>query len=135
MNTMRVWIGQRWNLADPDRLGHARLFDSHFMPVTNVFPQFPRPPDIARYISEGGVFNATVLQVGHFFALTLQHDWPGLQARPTPRSDADRAFVPIWPIGPDVRWPPAWPVDVLGDAHKVTQFFQMAQPVVPVIGP
>jgi len=134
-NTVRVWIGQRRNLADPARPGRAKLFDSHFMPVTNVFPEFPMPPDLARYRDEGGVFNGTIFQVGHFFALVLQHDWPGLRAQPRPGSEAEHAFVPIWPVGPDIRWPPLRPVDDLGDAHKATRFLQIAPPVVPVYEP
>jgi hypothetical protein len=134
-NTMLVWIGRRLDLANPALLGRATLFDYHLMPVTNAFPQFPIPPDIERYRREGHVFNGTIFQVGHFLALALQHDWPGLQARPKPGSTADGAFLPIWPTGPAVRWPPSRPVDDLGDIHKVTQFFQMAPPQVPVYEP
>lgn len=134
-HTMLVWVGQRRNLAHPVRPGQALLFDSHFMPVTDVFPQFPVPPDLERYRSEGGVFNGTIFQVGHFFALALQHDWPGLRGRAKPDSEAADAFLPVWPTGPAVRWPPRRPVDDLGDAHKVTRFIQMAPPLAPVEGP
>jgi len=74
---MLVWIGRRWDLADPELLGRAQLFEFHFMPVTSAFPQFPIPPDVERYRREGHVFNATIFRVGHFLALALQHDWPG----------------------------------------------------------
>jgi hypothetical protein len=134
-NTMRVWIGRRWNLAHPHRPSRAQLFDFHFMPVTDVFPRFPTSPLIERYRSEGGVFHGTVLQVGHFFALALQHDWPGLRARPRPGSAAADAFVPVWPAGPTVQWPPPRPVDDLGDPHQVTRFLQIAPPSVPVFEP
>jgi hypothetical protein len=134
-NTVRVWIGMRQNLAHPTKPGRAKLFDSHFMPVTNAARKGPVPADLERYISEGGVFNGTIFSVGHFFALVLQHDWPGLQFRPTPGSDAEQAFISIWPVGDDVQWPPPLPVDVLGNTHHVTQFFQMAPPLVPVVGP
>jgi hypothetical protein len=133
-NTMLVWIGRRWNLTDPNRPGTEQPLDSHFMPVTDVFPEFP-PPDLERYRSEGGVFNGTVFQVGHFFALALQHDWPGLRARPNPHSAAADTFLPIWPAGPTVRWPPPRPVEDLGDPHKVTRFLEIARPAVPLIGP
>jgi hypothetical protein len=132
-NTMRVWIGRRLNLADPVRPGEAQLFDSHLMPVTDVFRVFPMPANLERYRSEGGVFNGTIFQVGHFLALALQHDWPGLRARLEPNAAA--ALLPIWPAGPDVRWPPPRPVDNLGDAHKITQFLQIAPPLVPVYEP
>jgi hypothetical protein len=134
-NTMRVWIGRWWNLAHPSRRGKAKLFDSHFMPVTDVFPQFPTSPLLEKYRSNGGVFNGTIYRVGHFFALALQHDWPGLRARPKPGSAAADAFLPIWPTDPTVLWPPPRPVDDLGDAHKVTSFLQIAPPLVPVYGP
>lgn len=130
--TMLVWIGHRWKLANPALPSRVQLFDSHFMPVTVVFPAFPMPPNLERYRSEGGVFNGTVFQVGHFFALALQHDWPGLRARPKPDSAAADAFLRIWPSGPTVRWPPPRPVEDLGDPHKVTQFLQIALPIVPV---
>jgi hypothetical protein len=74
-DTMRVWVGRRWNLADAPT-GRADIFDFHFMPVTNKLRQFPIPPDVERYRREGGVFNGTIFQVGHFFALAFQHDWP-----------------------------------------------------------
>ena len=134
-NTMLVWVGQRRNLADPVRPGRAQLLDSHFMPVTDVFPQFPLPPDLEMYRSQGGLFNGTTFQVGHFFALALQHDWPGLRARPKPDSEAANALVPIWPVGATVRWPPRRPIDDLGDAHHLTRFLQMAPPLVPVVEP
>lgn len=134
-NTMRVWIGRRWNLTDPNRPSRAQLFESHFMPVTNVFPGFPLPPDLERYRSEGGVFNATVFRVGHFFALALQHDWPGLRARPKLGSAAADALLPIWPAGRTIQWPPPRPVEDLGDPHKVTRFLQLAPPLAPVSGP
>lgn len=38
------------------------------MPVTNVFQRFPTSPLIEEYRSLGGVFNATIFRVGHFFA-------------------------------------------------------------------
>jgi len=135
-NTVRVWIGQRQNLAHPTKPGRAKLFDSHFMPVTNADRKDSIYGDLEKkYISEGGVFNGMIFSVGHFFALVVQHDWPGLQFRPIPRSDAEQAFVSIWPIGDDVRWPPPLPVDVLGNPHDVTQFFEMAPPIVRVVGP
>jgi hypothetical protein len=134
-NTVRVWIGERRNLADPDHPGRTRLFNAHFMPVTNADRDGPVPADLTRYISEGGVLNGAIFQVGHFFALVLQHDWPGLQARPKPGSDAEQTFMPIWPAGVDVRWPPARPVDGLGNIHRVTQYFAMRPPVVQVGGP
>jgi hypothetical protein len=132
---MLVWIGHRWDLADPELIGRATLFDFHLMPVTNAFLQFPIPPEIERYRREGHVFNETIFQVGHFFALALQHDWPGLRARPKPGSDADGAFLQIWPTGPAVRWPPSRHIDDLGNTHKITRFFQMAQPLVPIYEP
>jgi hypothetical protein len=134
-NSLLVWIGRRWDFADPELVGWAQLFGFHLMPVTNVFPQFPLPPDVERYRREGGVFNGTIFRVGHFFALAIQHDWPGLRARPKPDSAAADAFLTIWPGGQDIRWPPTWPVDELGDPHKVTRFFQMARPLAPVDGP
>jgi hypothetical protein len=124
-NTVRVWIGQRRSLADPLRHGRARLFDSHFMPVTNVARQFPMPPDLNRYVSEGGVFNATIFQAGHLFGLALHHDWPGLEVRPIPGRKGDGAFVQVWPTGGVAQWPPPHPVDGLGDPHRVTELFQM----------
>jgi hypothetical protein len=135
-NTARVWIGKRQNLAHPTKRGRAKLFDSHFMPVTNADREGPGHSDLLeRYINEGGVFDATIFAVGYLFALVLQHDWPGLQFRPTPGSDAEQAFVSIWPVGDDVQWPPPLPVDVLGNAHYVTQFFEMGLPLVRVYGP
>jgi hypothetical protein len=65
----------------------------------------------------------------------LQHDWPGLQARPQPGTEAAQAFVPIWPAGEDVSWPALRPVDGLGNIHRVTEFFEMRPPVVPVVEP
>jgi hypothetical protein len=76
-NTVRVWIGMRQNLAHPTKPGRAKLFDSHFMPVTNAARKGPVPADLERYISEGGVFNGTIFSVGHFFALVLQQTGPG----------------------------------------------------------
>ncbi len=105
------------------------------MPITNVARQFPLPPHLAQYLREGGMFGATIFQVGHFFALALQHDWPGLQVRPVPGTNADRAFRSIWPTGSDVRWPPLVPVDVLGNIHQVTQYFQMRPAEVAPVGP
>jgi hypothetical protein len=133
-NTMRMWVGRRRNLAD-EQLGRVHIFDFHFMPVTNHLRQFPIPPDVEKYRREGGVFNGTIFQVGHFFALAFQHDWPGLQARPKPGSEAVDALPPIWPIGPTVHWPPPRPVDDLGDLHKVTRFLLIAPPLAPVYGP
>jgi hypothetical protein len=100
------------------------------MPVTNVFTQFPIPPNVEKYRREGGVFNGTIFRVGHFFALAMQHDWPVLQARPEPGSVANNAFLQIWPTGPDVRWPPTRPVDDLGDPHQVTRFLEIGPPLV-----
>ncbi|KAB1160981.1 hypothetical protein F6X68_06645 [Micromonospora sp. AMSO12t] len=134
-NTMRVWIGRRLNLADPNWPRRAQLFGAHFIPVTDKLPVFPVPPDFERYRSEGGVFNATIFQVGHFFALALQHDWPGLRARPNPGSAAAGALRPIWPTARTVEWPPPRPVDDLGNPHKVTRFLQIAPPLVPVFDP
>jgi hypothetical protein len=135
-NTVWVWIGQRQNLAHPTKPGRAKLFDSHFMPVTNAERKDSLDGDLEKkYISEGGVFNGMIFSVGHFFALVVQHDWPGLQFRPIQGSDAEQAFVSIWPVGDDVPWPPPLPVDVLGDTHHVTQFFEMGLPLVRVYGP
>jgi hypothetical protein len=134
-NTVRVWIGQRRNLATPGRPGKATLFASDFMPVTNVARQFPLPANVGRYIRNGGVFNGAVFQVGHFLALVIQHDWPGLQVRPKPGSDAEQAFISIWPTGADVLWPPPGSVDVLGNVHRVTEFFEFSPPLVSVDGP
>ena len=133
-NTMRMWIGRRRDLASGTRPGHVTLLNSHFMPLTNVFRQFPAHPEIERYRAEGGVFNALVFQAGHFFALAFQHDWPGLLARPRPRTKASHALLPIWPTGSGVQWPPPRSVDELGDPHKITQFLEIA-PIVPLIGP
>jgi hypothetical protein len=116
-NTMRVWVGHRWNLAD-HQPGRAHIFDFYFMPVADHhLGQAPLPPDVQRYRQEGGVFNGTIFQVGHFFALAFQHDWPGLRMHPTPGSEAVAALPPIWPIGPTVHWPPPKPVDDLGNLH------------------
>ena len=134
-NTARVWIGQRQNLAHPTKPGRATLFDSHFMPLTNAERRGPVHSDVKSYLSDGGVFNGMIFSVGHFFALVLQHDWPGLQFRPMPGSEAERAFISIWPVGDAVRWPPPLPVDVLGNPHRVTQFFEMGPPLIPVYGP
>jgi hypothetical protein len=135
-NTALVWIAQLQDLAHPARPGRARLFDSHFVPATKVERPGPVPADLTRYISEGGVLNGTIFQVGHFFALVLPHDWPGLRVRPRPGTDAEQAFVQVWPAaGGDVRWPPPLPVGGLGDPHRVTGFFEMAPPLVPVYGP
>jgi hypothetical protein len=134
-NTALVWIALRQNLANPDHPGRVRLFNSHFMPVTNADRPGEIPADLTRYISEGGVLNATIFQVGHFFALVLQHDWPGLRARTRPGTDAESSFLAIWPTGGEVRWPPPVPVDVLGDIHQVTQFFEMRPPMVAPVGP
>jgi hypothetical protein len=134
-NTMLTWIGCRRNLANPYRPGKMQIFESHFMPVTDVFPQFPMPPELERYRSEGGVFNGTIFQVGHIFALALQHDLPRLRARPQPGTAAADALLPIWPTGPTIDWPPSRPVDDLGDPHQVTRFLEMAPPLVPVHGP
>lgn len=134
-NTALVWIAQRQNLVHPTRRGRARLFDSHFMPLTNA----ERPetnPLFASYINEGCVLNGTIFQVGHFFALVVQHDWPGLRARTKPGTDAEGAFVQVWPAaGEDILWPPALPVDGLGDPHQVTRLLEMAPPLVPVYDP
>ena len=134
-NTALVWIGRRQDLADPDHPGRTRLFNAHFMPLTNAERQGPIPADLTTYIAGGGVLNGTIFQVGHFFALVLQHDWPGLEARAVPGSDAEQAFVSIWPAREKVAWPPAGSVDVLGDIHRVTQFFQMRPPAVAPVGP
>ena len=112
-NTIRIWIGERRDLASRTHPGNVTLLNSHFMPVTNVFPEFPIHPEIERYRTEGGVFNATIFQAGHFFALALQHDSPD---------------------GLDVRWPPPRAVDELGDPHKITRFFEVA-PVMASVGP
>jgi hypothetical protein len=120
----RIWIGRRQNLADPIT-GSGQLFASHFMPLTNVVAGgFPRPPELNRYISSGGVFFATIFQVGHFFAMALHHDWPGLEVR----TRAVMSFLSIWPGGSTVRWPPPEPVDDLGDPHQITQFFMIRPP-------
>jgi hypothetical protein len=134
-NTMRVWVGCRSNLVQTDRPDRVQWFDFHFMPVTDVFPGSTLPPVLERYRSEGGVFNGTVLQVGHFFALALQHDWPGLRARAIPTSPAASALLPMSATGPTVHWPPPRPADHLGDPHKVTRFLELAPPVIPVAGP
>jgi hypothetical protein len=134
-NTMRVWIGWQRNLAEMDRPGKVQLFDSHFLPVTNAFQQSPLPADVERYRREGGVFNGSIFRVGHFVGIALQHDWPGLQARPSPRSAAAEALLPIWPTGPTVQWPPFRPVDDLGDLHSVTQFLEIAPPLVRIYEP
>ena len=125
---MHVWIGQRSNLADPVHPGRAKLFDSHFMPLTNVARGFPVSPELNEYVDQGGVIYATVFQIGHFFALALHHDWPGLEARPIPGSPGDGAFASIWPPAGIVRWPPPLTVDGLGNPHRITQFFQMKPP-------
>jgi hypothetical protein len=132
---MRVWIGRRRNLANPNRLGSLQLFNSHFMPVTDAFPQFPLPPALERYRAEGGVLNGFVFQVAHFFALAIQHDWPGLRVRPNPGTTAASALSPVWPAGPAVHWPPPRPVDELGDPHKLTRYLEIALPLAPVQGP
>jgi hypothetical protein len=134
-DTIRVWIGWRANLAAPNRTDRMQLFDAHFMPVRDALPQDPLPPHLESYRGESGVFNATIFQVGHFFALALQHDWPGLPARVNPGTQAADALLPIWPTGPTVHWPPPRPVDVLGDPHKVTRFLQIGVPLAPVPGP
>jgi hypothetical protein len=134
-NTMSMWIGRRLNLAEPHRPGRVQLLDFHFMPITDAFPVFPLPPDLEMYRHEGGVFNGTVFQMGHFFALALQHDWPGLRARPNPVSKTATALLGAWPTGATVHWPPLRPVDDLGNPHKVTRFLQLAPPLVPVHGP
>jgi hypothetical protein len=133
-DTMRVWVSRRRNLADAPT-GRLHIFDFHFMPVSNKFRQFPIPPDVERYRREGGVFNGTIFQVGHFFALAFQHDWPGLRTYPKPGSEAVDALPPIWPIGPTVHWPPPKSIDDLGDPHKVIRFLQIAPPLAPVSGP
>jgi hypothetical protein len=133
VNTIRVWIGERRDLASRMRPGEVTLLNSHFMPLTNVFPEFPIHPEIGRYRADGGVLNATIFQAGHFFALALQHDWPGLPARPNPKTKARHALLPIWPTGPDVRWPPPRAVDELGEPHKITRFLEIA-PVMPASG-
>ena len=134
-NTMRVWVGRWWNLAHPTRRNRADLFDFHFMPVTNVFPRFPTSSAIEQYRSQGGVFNGTIFRVGHFFALALQHDWPGLRAGPKPLTPAAEALMPIWPVGHNIQWPTPRPVDDLGDPHKITMFLIMAPPLEPVYCP
>lgn len=134
-NTMLIWIGWRRDLAHPDRLGAAQIFDYHFMPVTDKISQFPMPPEFAMYRAQGGVLNGMSFQVGHFFTLALQHDWPGLQARLRPGSKAAQAFLPIWPVGSTLEWPPPRPVDDLGDVHKVTQFLQVAPPAIAPVCP
>jgi hypothetical protein len=54
-NTMRVWVGHRWNLAD-HQPGRAHIFDFYFMPVADHhLGQAPLPPDVQRYRQEGGV--------------------------------------------------------------------------------
>ena len=134
-NTMRVRIGQWWNLARPFRGDKTDLFDYHFMPVTNVFPRFPTSPLIQEYRSHSGVFNATIFRVGHFFALALQHDWLGLRAGPKPLTPAAGALAPIGPTRPTVHWPPPRRVDDLGDPHKLTRLLMMAPPLLPVYAP
>jgi hypothetical protein len=105
------------------------------MPVTDAFPTLPLPPELEEYRRAGGVFNGTIFQVGHFFGLALQHDWPGLHVRPNPDTEAGDAPLPIWPTGPTIQWPPPRAVDDLGDPHKVTRFLQMAPPLVPIYEP
>jgi hypothetical protein len=97
-NTMRMWVGHRWNLAD-HQPGRAQIFDFSFMPVTNPLGRAPIPPQVKRYRQESGVFNGTIFQVGHFFALAFQHDWPGLQTQPTP---GPRRSTPCRQFGPSV---------------------------------
>jgi hypothetical protein len=131
---MRVWVSRRRNLADAPT-GRMQIFDFYFMPVTNHIRQFPTPPEVERYRRKGGVFNGTIFQVGHFFALAFQHDWPGLRTGPKSGSEAVDALPPIWPIGRTVHWPPPKSIDELGDPHKVTRFLQIAPPLAPVYGP
>ena len=133
-NTMRVWVGHRRNLVDAPT-GRLHIFDFHLMPLTNKFRRFPIPAEVEQYRREGGVFNGTIFQVGHFFALAFQHDWSGLRIHPTPGSEAVDALPQIWPIGPTVHWPPPKPVDDLGDPHEVTRFLQIAPPLTPVSRP
>jgi hypothetical protein len=135
VNTALVWIAQRQNLVHPTRPARARLFDSHVMPLGNaVRPE--TDPLFASYITEGGSLTGTIFQVGHFFALVVQHDWPALLARTKPGTDAERAFVQVWPAaGEVIQWPPALPVDGLGDPHQVTRFLEVAAPLVPVYEP
>jgi hypothetical protein len=121
---VRVWIGRRENLADPVA-GGVTLLDAHFMPLTNVPRRFPRDPALNAYIATGGMLNATSFQVGHFYALTLHHDRPGLQVQPVPRSAAGHCFTSIWPTRRVARWPPPFPIDGLGNLHRITQFFLM----------
>jgi hypothetical protein len=130
-DTVRVWVGRQDNLADP-LPGRVILFDSHFMPLTNVARGFPTNPALNKYIASGGMLNATTFRVGHFFALVLHHDWPGLQVRPVPGTAAEHCFVPIWPVGPTVRWPPPFPADGLGNPHHITRFFQLKPPEMTV---
>lgn len=125
--TAHVWLGRRDNLGNP-LSGKATLFASHFMPLTNIPRRFPRDPALNAYINRGGKLNATSFQVGHFFALVLQHDWPGLQVQPIPRSRAEQCFVSVWPTHATTRWPPPQPIDHLGDQHTITQYFLMKGP-------
>ena len=135
-NTMAVWIGQRTYRDMPGRRRpDVGFFDAHFMPVTDVFPEHPLPEPLEQYVTQGGVFNGTIFQVGQFFALALQHDWPALQGRVNPDSEAAEALLPVWPSGSTVLWPPPRSVDDLGNPHHMTRFLQIAPPMAPVYEP
>ena len=122
-NTVRVWIGMRQNLAHPTKPGRAKLFDSHFMPVTNAARKGPVPADLERYISEVAFSTA----VGH-----SSSPWCSsrlARAAVPPDAGIGRGAGLHFDLAGRRRRPvaTALPVDVLGNTHHVTQFFQMAR--------
>jgi len=127
-DTTRVWLGYRSDLTDPTYPGESRICDSHFMPLHRVNRGFPAPSiELDEYLADGGSLYGLSIQVGRFYAVSLHHDWPGVLARPIPGVPA-QCLTQVWPTSLIAQWPPARPVDVLGNPHSITGQFIMAPP-------
>ena len=131
-DTVRVWLARRHNLLNRNDPLRAKMANGHVIPLKNIFRGLFLPTEMRRYLEGEGELFATSLQLGHFVTLTVHHDWPGMEVRSIPTSAGPLSFLPIWPAGPSVRWPPLMPVDGLGDPQRITQFFMMAPPGTPV---
>lgn len=83
------------------------------------------------YLAGDGALFATVLQLGHFVAVCVHHDWPGMEVRPAPTRKGALSFFPVWPVTSSGQWPPLMPIDGLGDPHLITEYFMMAPPGTP----
>jgi hypothetical protein len=122
----RVWLAYRANLPDPIAPFRASMCDAIFLPLERVARGFPTNSHLGPYFSGGGTLYATYLQIKHFVAITVHHDWMDLQIEPHPR--AKLFFMAIWPTTTTVTWPPVRPVDLLGNPREISQVFGMKPP-------